>query len=63
MGYTCTFTPTPTAGAKWQSIGTEKQDKYRQQYQDLKVEYEAKLVDFYNHHPDAKVPTRWVVMW
>ncbi|XP_064386454.1 uncharacterized protein LOC135334987 [Halichondria panicea] len=45
-------------GAKWQSIGTEKQDKYRQQYQDLKVEYKAKLADFYSHHPDAKVPTR-----
>ena len=47
-----------TPGKKWQSMGADKQDKYRQQYQQLKKEHESKLAAFYDHHPDAKVPVR-----
>ena len=35
-------------------MNTEQQGKYKQQYANLRREYEAKLKAFYEEHPDAK---------
>ncbi len=46
-------------GTKWNALGSEKQEKFKQQYQKLKAAYDIKLKEFYTRHPDAKVPTRY----
>ena len=47
-------------GKKWNMIGHEKQERYKQQHVALKAAYETQLQRFYEEHPDAKpAPTRY----
>ena len=50
-------THTPSSeGKKWKSMGSERQEKYKQQYMTLRKSYETQLEQFYSDHPDAKPP-------
>ena len=37
-------------------MGSERQEKYKQQYMTLRKSYETQLEQFYSDHPDAKPP-------
>lgn len=45
---------------QWSSLGS-KQDRYKKKYINARAEYELKLQEFYEHHPEAK-PQRLVAM-
>ena len=38
-------------------MSADQQDKYKQQYLKLRKEYDVKLKQFYEEHPDAKPST------
>ena len=63
-----THTCAPSSeGKKWKSMGSERQEKYKQQYVTLRKSYETQLEQFYSDHPDAKLPrisrARSVLYW
>ena len=45
-------------GKRWNSIGAEKQEKYKQQYAALRRNYTEEIEQFYQDHPDARPPLR-----
>ena len=57
---TCLSSP----GKKWNTIGQERQGRYKQQHTALKATYEAQLQKFYEDHPDARPtpPTKYVTV-
>ena len=43
-------------GKRWQTMGAEKQEKYKQQSLLLRKAYNTEMEMFYQEHPDARPP-------
>ncbi len=43
-------------GKRWQTMGAQRQEKYRQQSALLRKNYSDQMQEFYQEHPDARPP-------